>query len=35
MTPEEVAASFEGAEGHDEDPAHDLDDDQPDRDDED
>jgi hypothetical protein len=35
MTPEEVAPSFEGAEGHDEDPAHDLDDDQPDRDDED
>ena len=35
MTPEEVAASYESAEGHQEDPGHDLDDHQPDRDDED
>ena len=29
MTPEEVAASYDGAEGHEEDPGHDLDDHQP------
>jgi Domain of unknown function (DUF4192) len=35
MTPEEVAASYEGARGHQDDPGHDQDDDQPDLDDED